>query len=131
MDDRPDMVFEGLQTASGEAENTADVRFVASMKGDYRDYASVGFEFTYNEVISELSCSCVYNGIMAEGNLITPDLYEADYFFCYTIGDISEGEYVFKVRSWYVKKGLTDKIYSEQTTVTLIVSADGTASVRK
>ena len=129
IEDRPEVVVEGFQTALGEAENTADVRFVASMKGDYRNYESVGFELTYNGKSVSKSCHYVYEGIMAAGELLDPSAYGADYFFCYTIGDIAEGTYIFEVRAWHKKKGSDTVMYSDSHTVTFKVDSTGIVSV--
>ena len=108
---------------------STDVRFVASMKGEYTDYESIGFSFVYDGKTATPSCQYVYTGLMAAGEMIYPDRYEANYFFCYTIEDLAAGEYTFDVRCWSVKKGSETAIYSDMVTVNLTVNEDGTVTI--
>ena len=122
------IVVEGLQDRV-EADGLTDVRFLASLKGDYQDYEALGFEFGYQEHNATANCKYVYTSIKAGDDLVTPDLYEADYFFCYTIYNLEAGDYVFTVRSWSQKEG-ESKSYSEATVFDITVNQDGSVTAR-
>ena len=124
-----DIVVEGLQDRV-EADGLTDVRFLASLKGDYQDYEALGFEFGYQEHNATANCKYVYTSIKAGDDLVTPDLYEADYFFCYTIYNLSAGDYTFTVRSWSQKEG-ESKSYSDAAVFVFTVEENGSITVEK
>ena len=119
---------EGVQDYTNEATDTADIRFVASLKGDYRTCSGAGFEFTYGGNTKEVECNYVYETLNSKEGTISPDDYEADYFFCYTLRNISEGNYTIAIRSWLLENGSTEKTYSEEKTVTFTVASDGSVT---
>ena len=123
------IVVEGLQERV-EDDGLTDVRFLASLKGDYKGYEALGFEFAYGESTATAECRYVYTGIKAGEKLITPDLYEADFFFCYTLYNLEAGDYTFTVRSWSQKTG-ESKSYSEATVFDITVEEDGSVTVKK
>lgn len=131
IEDRPEVVVEGFQTKNGTTENRADARFVATLRGDYRDLEALGFEFTYGEKTVTVDCNHVYTDIIAGGETITPDIYGGDYFFCYTLRNMKAGEYTFDIRPYTQKKGTEEKIYGETVTKSFTVNDDGSVSVGK
>lgn len=128
--DEPEVVVEGFQTRDGEKENTTDARFVATLRGDYRDLDGLGFEFTYGEKTVNVDCKYVYSSLIAGGETITPDMFEGDYFFCYTLRNIKEGDYTLDVRAYTQKKGSTERVYGDIVTKAFTVNADGSVTVK-
>ena len=119
--------FVGAQTRAGAAANTVDVRFTGLI-GNYKDYESIGFKFTYNGVEKEVNCYNVYNGLVANGFTINPENYDGKYFYCYSIRGLSEGTYSFGVECLVKKIGDT-MVSSAKTTVTVTVDANGNATI--
>lgn len=122
------VVVEGVQTKKN-SDNTADLRFVASLKGSYLDYLGAGFEFTLNGQTVSVDCKHVYKTLNSNKGVISPADYDADYFFCYTLKNVSAGTYTISIRSWSHEDGAQTKIYSQTKTATFIVASDGSVEI--
>jgi hypothetical protein len=122
---QPEVVVEGFQIGAAEQEDCVDAHFVATLKGDYKDLDSIGFEVICNGKKVEADCFYVYESLRAGEELLTPDLYGGNYFFCYTVRNIPAGEYSFEVRCRSKQKGAESSIYSETKTAGFTVNADG------
>ncbi|MBE6550140.1 MAG: hypothetical protein E7670_06920 [Ruminococcaceae bacterium] len=123
------VVVEGVQTSTNSDNNTADLRFVASLKGSYLDYLGAGFEFTLNGQTVSVDCKHVYKTLNSNKGVISPADYDADYFFCYTLKNVSAGTYTISIRSWSHEDGAQTKIYSQTKTATFIVASDGSVEI--
>ena len=82
--DRSAVEFVGVQGRQGETANTTDIRFLASVIGDYKDYAEVGFEVACNGETLVSSCKYVYDSVLADNQTVSAKQYGGDYFICYT-----------------------------------------------
>ena len=128
---QPEVVVEGFQTGAADEENKVDTRFVATLKGDYRDLEALGFEITCNGKTVDTNCYHLYESILAGGEPITAGSYGGDYFYCYTLKNIPTGDYRFEVRAWSQQKGAQERVYSERKTTSFTVGADGTVTENK
>jgi endonuclease/exonuclease/phosphatase family metal-dependent hydrolase len=121
------VVVEGVQTRTN-GDNTADLRFVASLKGSYLDYLGAGFEFTFEGKTAKVTCKHVYRTLNSTQGVISVEDYDADYFLCYTLKNLSAGTYTIDIRSWTVEDGSAAEIYSESKAVTFTVASNGSIS---
>lgn len=116
-----DSTYVGVQK-----NDEADIRFAATLKGDYRDYEAIGFEFVDGDNVGEVSCKYVYSSLLAGGEKVYPSANGGDWFFCYTIEDFPVGEYdEFTVRCWTQKSG-EEKKYGDSCTYSFTVESNGT-----
>ena len=122
------VVVEGVQTKKND-NNTADLRFVASLKGSYLNYRSAGFEFTLNGQTATVNCKYVYKTLNSNAGVISPEEYGADYFFCYSLKNVSAGTYTISIRSWSLEDGASEKVYSQAKTVTFVVASNGSVTI--
>ncbi len=118
------VVVEGVQSKKN-ANNTADLRFVASLKGSYLNYLEAGFEFTFNGQVAKVDCKHVYRTLNSNAGVISAEDYSADYFICYTLKNLSAGTYTIDIRSWTLEDGSAKEAYSESKTVTFTVDSNG------
>ena len=109
------------------------MRFSAVMSQSYENYDKAGFIFEYLEgpdtdLVGKTStqyCEHVYTSIMAAGETVSATEYGGDYFFCFTINDLSvDTTYTFKLTPF------VDEVQGEAVTVTFTVSADGTLTLQ-
>lgn len=131
IEDRPEVVVEGFQTKDAVIENRADARFVATLRGDYKDLETLGFEFTYGGKTVSVDCNHVYTSIIAAEKTLTPDSFGGDYFFCYTLKNMKAGEYEIAVRPYTQKRGGAERIYGDTVTKSFTVNEDGSVEVGK
>ena len=119
--------YVGAQTKAGTAANTVDVRFTGLI-GDYKDYETIGFKFTYNGKEETVNCLKVYNGLVADGFTVNPEYHDGKYFYCFSIRGLSAGTYEFGVECVAQKTGGVEAT-SAPKTVTVTVDASGNATV--
>lgn len=84
--------------------SSTDIRFLASVIGDYKDYAEVGFEVACNGETLVTSCKYVYESVLADNQTVSAKQYGGDYFICYTAKELAVGEHTFEVRTWYINE---------------------------
>lgn len=133
----PRPIIAGFQSRpTPEATDSVDVRFVSVMKADAEKLANMeaGYDFTYYRNVGEtgteatVNCTKVYASLSADGDTLNATNYGGNYFFCYTISELSYGSsYTFDVACWTRENGKTTESI-ETVRVTITVSEAGEVS---
>ena len=124
----------GQSRESKTTDKAVDIRFLATIKEDFakiQNYDSIGFEFTNGEgQVGEVKCYNVYQSVYANGVLVNAsEDYDASRFYCFTITDITEGDYTLYIRCWIQKSESAEKIYSDPIIISFSVDAEGTLTI--
>lgn len=133
----PRPIIAGFQSRpTPKATGSVDVRFVSVMKADAEKLANMeaGYDFTYYPNVGEtgteatVNCTKVYESLNADGGTLNATNYGGNYFFCYTISELSYGSsYTFDVACWTREDGKTTESI-ETVRVTITVSEAGEVS---